>query len=223
MKSHFLISKIFWLKLKNIFMGEMQKMKKMFIMFLLFLSFLPVWAGYQKSVVTIRTTVSKITLSEAATSEDGSLALYKLYGGLDSPSSSSVDYVLADDISRSDITVYFRIAQEAKTRTDESIKLSVEAESLLNTDYEALLSQDPTLLVKTGEPVISNVSCFGTEALNVSYNKEQNNTVLFSLNYFLGRPVENINLAFFTTTWNKTEGLAPGLYTAKITLSYITN
>ena len=45
--------------------------------------------------------------------------------------------ILADDISRSDITVYFRIAQEAKTRTDESIKLSVEAESLLNTDYEA--------------------------------------------------------------------------------------
>ena len=198
-------------------------MKKIFMIFVLILALLPVWAGYQTSVVTIKTTVSKITLSEAASSEDGSLALYKLYGGLDSPSSSSVDYVLADDISRSDITVYFRIAQEAKTRTDESIKLSVEAESMVNTDYESLLSQDPSLLVRTGEPVISNVSCFGTEVLAVSYNKEQNNSVLFSLNYFLGKPVENINLAFFTTTWNKTEGLAPGLYTAKITLSYITN
>lgn len=198
-------------------------MKKIFIIFILFLSIFPLCAGYQKSVVTVRTTVSRITLSEAANSEDGSLALYKLYGGLDSPSFSSVDYILADDISRSDITVYFRIAQEAKTRTDESIKLSVEAESMVNTDYEALLSRDPSMLVRTGEPVISNVSCFGTEVLTVSYNKEQNNSVLFSLNYFLGKPVENINLAFFTTTWNKTEGLAPGLYTAKITLSYITN
>lgn len=198
-------------------------MKKLFILVLLIFTLLPLSAEYQRSVVTIRTTVSKITLSDASSSEDGSIALYKLYGGLDSPSSSSVDYILADDISRSDITVYFRIAQEAKTRTDESIKLSVEAESMVNTDYEALLSQNPSLLVRTGEPVISNVSCFGTEMLTVSYNKEQNNSVLFSLNYFLGRPVENINLAFFTTTWNKTEGLAPGLYTAKITLSYITN
>lgn len=209
--------------LKNIFMGEMQKMKKMFIMFLLFLSFLPLWADLQTSVVTVNTTVSKITLSEASNAGDGSLALYKLYGGLESASSSSVDFILADDISRKDVTVYFRIAQEARTRTDEFINLSVEAESLMNTDSRQLLSQDPTLLVETGIPVISNVSCLETKALNVSYNKEQNNSVLFSLDYSLGKPVENINLAFFTTTWNKTEGLAPGLYTAKITLSYITN
>ena len=197
-------------------------MKKYFIIFILFLPFY-IFPSIQTSVVTIKTTVSKITLSQAAASEDGSLALYKLYGGLDAPSSSSVDYILADDISRSDIIVYFRIAQEAKTRTDETIKLSVEAESMVNTDYEALLLQDPTLLVETRNPVISNISCFGTEALSISYNKEQNNSVLFSLSYLLGKPVENINLAFFTTTWSKTEGLAPGLYTAKITLSYITN
>lgn len=186
------------------------------------MTLLPVWCyTYQSSEIVIRSTVSKITLSQAAASLDGALGLYKLYGGFESASSSSIDYLMADDISRNDITVYFKIKQEAKTRTDESIKLSVSAECMVNTDSTSLLSQDPSLLVTTGEPVISNVECLDMNNLKVTCVKETNNEVLFELVYLMGI-VEDTNLALFTTTWKKTPGLAPGLYTAKITLSYIT-
>ena len=199
-------------------------MKKIFSIFLLILTLLPLQASvYQTSVITIRSTVNRITLSDASVSEDGTLGLYKLYGGLESADSAKVDYILADDISRSDVTVYFRIAQLAKTRTDESIRISVEAECLVNTDSQFILSQDPSKLVTTGEPVISNITCLGRDALDVTSFKDGNNSVLFTLNYYIGKPVENVNVAFFTSTWKKTEGLEPGLYTAKIILSYILN
>ena len=197
-------------------------MKKMFIMFVLFLTLLPIWADIFQSSVTVRTSVSKITLSQASASEDGTLGLYKLYGGFDSADSAKLDYLEADDISQSDVTVYFRVAQLAKTRTDESIHLSVEAESLVNTESQYLMMQGTDLKTSTSVPVISNISCLGMDYLMVTYSTEQGNAINFTLVYKMG-VVENVNLAFFTTTWKKTEGLAPGLYTSKITLRYITN
>lgn len=198
-------------------------MKKIFIIFILIIALLPLQAGvYQNCVITLRSQVSKITLSEASVSEDGTLGLYKLYGGLESASSASIDSILADDISQNDIVVYFRIAQIAKTRTDESISLSVEATSLENTDSSTIKLQDPDSLVKTNEPVISNISCLGTSNLKVTYSNDKLNTIQFQLAYDMGI-VENVNLAFFTSTWKKTDGLAPGMYISKITLSYITN
>ena len=190
----------------------------MFLMIIL----LPVWAFTFQSTVTVRTTVTRITLSQASVSEDGSLGLYKLYGGFDSANSAKLDYLEASDISQSDITVYFRIAQLAKTRTDESIRLSVEAESLVNTDSQALMLQGSDMKLNTNEPIISNISCLGMDNLTVTYSTEHDNEVNFKLVYNMG-VVENVNLAYFTTTWKKTEGLAPGLYTSKITLRYITN
>ena len=194
----------------------------MFIMFVLFLTLLPIWADIFQSSVTVRTSVSKITLSQASASEDGTLGLYKLYGGFDSADSAKLDYLEADDISQSDVTVYFRVAQLAKTRTDESIHLSVEAESLVNTESQYLMMQGTDLKTSTSVPVISNISCLGMDNLMVTYSTEQGNAINFTLVYKMG-VVENVNLAFFTTTWKKTEGLAPGLYTSKITLRYITN
>ena len=120
------------------------------------ISLLPIMAGtYQVESVVIKSTVSKITLSEAATAGEGMLCLYKLYGGLNSAEGASLDTLMAEDISRSDITVYFRISQLALTRTDESINLSVEADSLVNVDSSLLISQDPSLVVSTSSPVIS--------------------------------------------------------------------
>jgi hypothetical protein len=56
----------------------------------------------------------------------------------------------------------------------------------------------------------------------VTYAPEGNG-ISFHLAYSSGKPIENINLAFFTATWKKTEGLAPGEYISNITMSYITN
>jgi len=198
-------------------------LKKIFIIFLLILALFSISADtYQNYVVILRSQVSKITLSEASVSEDGTSGLYKLYGGLESASSAAIDYILAEDISQNDIVVYFRIAQLAKTKTDETIRLSVEAESLENTDAGTIKLQDPSLLVKTNEPVISDVFCFGMKNLGVTYSNNSSNSIQFQLVYHMGI-VENVNLAFFTSTWKKTEGLAPGMYISKITLSYITN
>lgn len=219
----FTVSKIFCRDIKNFFKGKVKKLKKIFIIFILMLAFLPIQAGvYQNYVITLRSQVSKITLSEASISEDGTLGLYKLYGGLDSPSSASIDYIKANDISQNDIVVYFRVAQLAKTRTNETIKLSIEAESLENIEASTIKLQDPSLLTKTSEPVISDVSCFGMKNLMISYSNNSSNSIQFQLIYNMGI-VENVNLAFFTSTWKKTEGLVPGLYISKITLSYITN
>ena len=194
----------------------------MFIMFVLFFLLLPIWADIFQSSVTVKTSVSKITLSQASASEDGTLGLYKLYGGFDSADSAKLDYLEANDISQNDVTVYFRVAQLAKTRTDESIQLSVEAESLVNTESQYLIMQGTDLKTSTSSPVISNISCLGLDNLLVTYSTEQGNAINFTLVYKMG-VVENVNLAFFTTTWKRTEGLAPGLYTSKITLRYITN
>lgn len=179
---------------------------------------------FQTDTVIVRTQVSKITLSQAAVAgNDGLSGLYKLYGGLDSASEAKLDTLMASDISDNDVTVYFRIAQLAKTRTDEFISISVEAEKLVNVDSSILLSQDSEVLVSTETPVISNVSCLSMEALRVNYEPENANGIRFLLSYSMGRPVENVNLAFFTVTWKKVSGLAPGEYSSKITLSYITN
>ena len=177
---------------------------------------------YQKDVIVVRSTVSKITLSQAAVSGDGMLGLYKLYGGTESATDAELDSLIVDDVSEGDIKVYFRIAQLAKTRTDESISISVEADSLVNVDSALLTSQDSELVVSTSTPVISDVNCLNMDYLKVTYNPNGNG-VNFHLAYSLGKPIENINLAFFTATWKKTEGLAPGEYISNITMSYITN
>ena len=129
--------------------------------------------------------------------------------------------LMADDISKNDITVYFRIAQEAKTRTDETIDISVEAESFSNEGIVDIQYADMPTVSK--EPIISSVSCFDSDVLSVKYYSTGQNKAVFHLDYSMGKPVENINLTLFTITWNKTEGLAPGLYTSKIILSYLTN
>ena len=198
-------------------------MKKIFLILFLILVLLPLSAfTYQTETVIVRSTVSKITLSQAAVAGDGMLGLYRLYGGLESASDAKLDSLIAEDISERDVTIYFRIAQLAKTRTDESISISVEADSLVNIDSDFLISQDSTTLVSTPTPVISNVSCLSMDYLQVTYAPEGNG-IAFHLAYSSGKPIENINLAFFTATWKKTEGLAPGEYISNITMSYITN
>ncbi len=199
------------------------KIKKILLFFLLCLLPFCIFAQtLQTSTIVVRSTVSKITLSNAATAGEGMLSLYKLYGGLDSANNAGLDSLIADDISEGDIKVYFRIAQLAKTRTDETISISVEAESLVNIESEYLISRDPTAVVSTPQPVISDISCLDMDCLKVT-GSQTNNGVDFYLAYHLCKSIENINLAFFTATWKKTEGLAPGEYTSNITMSYITN
>lgn len=154
---------------------------------------------------------------------DGMLGLYKLYGGLDSASDDNpVDTLMASDISEEDIKVYFRIAQLAKTRTDETIDITVEADSLTNVDSAILIAQDANMVVNTSAPVISDISCLSMQYLRVD-SMPTTSGISFHLSYSSGKPIENINLAFFTATWKKTEGLAPGEYSSNITMSYITN
>ena len=198
-------------------------MKKLFILIISMMVMLPIMAyTYQKDSVVVRSTVSKITLSQAAVAGEGMLGLYRLYGGLESATDAKLDSLIAEDISEGDVKIYFRIAQLAKTRTDESISISVEADSLVNVDSDFLTSQDSTMLVSTPAPVISDVSCLSMDYLQVTYAPEGNG-IEFHLVYSSGKPIENINLAFFTATWKKTEGLAPGEYISNITMSYITN
>lgn len=196
-------------------------MKKMFIIFFLVLLLFPVMAYSYESNMTVKTTVSRITLSQAVLSGEGSLGLYRLYGGLDSADTVNIDSLVVDDISQNDIVVYFRIAQLAKTRTDETISLIVEADGMIN--VEPSVSRDKDLLFSTEAPVISDVTCLRTENVSVDYLPMRENDISFTLSYTLGKPVENVNLAYFKVTWKKTEGLAPGLYTSDITLSYIVN
>ena len=198
-------------------------MKKIFLILFLMITLLPLVAyTYQTDSVIVKSTVSKITLSQAAATSDGMLCLYKLYGGLNSASDAELDSLVAEDVSESDIKVYFRIAQLAKTRTDETISISVEAGSLVNVDSDFLIAQDSKLVVSTPIPAISDISCLSMDCLNV-VSSQTGNGIEFHLAYSSGRPVENINLAFFTVTWKKTEGLAPGEYTSNITMGYITN
>ena len=209
-----------------VFKEERYNLKKILLLLFLVITLLPLSAyTYQTESVVVRTQVSKITLSQAAVanSGDGLSGLYKLYGGLESASDAKLDSLIAEDISEDDIKVYFRVAQLAKTRTDESISISVEAESLVNVDSNSIISRDSSMIVSTEVPVISDISCLNIEALSVDYIPEDVNGIRFLLNYSMGKPVENINLAFFTVTWKKTPGLAPGEYISKITLSYITN
>ena len=200
-------------------------MKKIILILFLILMLLPLGAyTFQTDTVIVRTQVSKITLSQAAVAgNDGLSGLYKLYGGLDSASEAKLDTLMASDISDGDVTVYFRIAQLAKTRTDESISISVEAEKLVNVDSSLINSRESETLLSTETPVISDVSCLNMDVLKVSYTPENTNGIKFLLDYSMGKPVEDVNLAFFTVTWKKVPGLMPGEYSSKITMSYTTN
>ena len=150
------------------------------------------------------------------------LGLYKLTGGLTS-NGNDTDYILADDISKDDIVVYFRVDQLAKTRTEETIQISVIANSLVNSDAADILSQDIDAKIETGIPTISVVSCMDISALQVTPSPKNENEVIFTLRYMGYKTLENINIVTFKTIWDKTTGLAPGLYTSDVTLSYIMN
>ena len=192
------------------------------IFFLILFSFCVFAESLQIDTIVIRTSVSAISLSQALAASDGMLGLYKLTGSFDLNTSGS-DYILADDISRNDITAYFRVDQLAKTRTDETIQLSIFANSLVNSDADTILSQDGDAKTKTGMPTIDIISYVDVSALQVTSVPKNENEIVFILRYMDYKPLENINIVTFKTTWDKTTGLAPGLYTSSVTLSYIMN
>ena len=197
-------------------------MKKTILLILLVIFSFCAFSTTQTSVVTVETVVAPISLSQAFINSDGSLGLYKLYGGTETEN-SSIDYILADDISENDITVYFKVDQLAKTRTDETIQLSVSANKLINTDAAFILSKDKDAKIETDNPKISVISCVSISALQVNSTPKNENEVLFTLRYLGYKPLENINIATFKTTWFKTTGLSPGLYSSDVILSYIMN
>ena len=196
--------------------------KTLIILFLILLPFCLYSIGYQRSTVVIKTTVTTISLSDALARSDGIFGLYRLSGGL-YQGSSGTDYLVANDISEDDIIVYFQIDQMAETRTDESIQLSISANRLTNVDADTVLQNDREARVETDFPSISVVSCADMSAIKVSSVPIGINEVLFTLRYLGYRTIENMNLVVFKTTWNKTMGLAPGMYTSDVTLSYIIN
>ena len=197
-------------------------MKKTIILILLILLPFCIFSAIQTSVIVVKTSVTPISLSQAFANSDGILGLYKLSGGLAS-NGSGADYIMADDISEGDITVYFKVDQLAKTRTDETIQISVSADKLVNSDAITILSQDKDAKTETDNPKISVVSCLNASALQVSSTSKNENEVVFTLRYLGYKPLENVNIVTFETTWKKTTGLAPGLYTSDVTLSYIMN
>ena len=79
--------------------------KTLIILFLILLPFCLYSIGYQRSTVVIKTTVTTISLSDALARSDGIFGLYRLSGGL-YQGSSGTDYLVANDISEGDITVY---------------------------------------------------------------------------------------------------------------------
>ena len=196
-------------------------MRKIISILLLILFSFFAFAETQQLDLRIRATVQSISLSQAFAASDG-LGLYKLTGGFDFDSRGT-DYILADDISANDITVYFRVDQLAKTRTEETIQISVIANRLVNTNAFDILSQNGEAKTETGIPTISVVSCMDISALQVTSSPKNENEIIFTLHYMGYKPLENINIVTFKTIWDKTTGLAPGLYTSDVTLSYITN
>lgn len=198
-------------------------MRKIISILLLILFSFFAFAETQQSVVVVKATVSTISLSQALAASDGMLGLYKLTGGFDFDNRSATDYILADDISKNDITVYFRVDQLAKTRTEETIQISVTANRLVNSEATDILNQDIDAKIETGIPTISVVSCMDISALQVTSSPKNENEIIFTLHYMGYKPLENINIVTFKTIWDKTTGLAPGLYTSDVTLSYITN
>ena len=196
-------------------------MKKIILMLFLILFSFCIFAD--TDLIIIKTTVTSISLSQAFAASEGLLGLYKLSGGFDQNLITNSDFILADDISQNDITIYFKIDQLAKTRTDETIQISVSANKLMNTDADFVLSENKDAKIETGDPEISVVSCLNASALQVVPSFKDNNKVVFTLRYMDYKPLENVNIVTFKSTWNKTSGLAPGLYTSSITLSYIIN
>ena len=130
---------------------------------------------------------------------------------------------MANDISEGDINVYFKVDQLAKTRTEETIQFSISAGRLVNTNASLIAQEFNGAKTETDYPAISIVSCANMDALQVNSVVIGNNEVLFTLRYLGYKTLENINVVSFRTTWEKTTGLAPGLYTSDITLSYIMN
>ena len=200
-------------------------MRKIISILLLILFSFFVFAEAQESTqqldIKIKAIVPSISLSQAFAASDG-IGLYKLSGGFDF-SSPGTDYILADDISKENITVYFRVDQLARTKTEETIQISVTANSLINSNAFDILSQNSEAKTETGIPTISIVSCMDISALQVTSMPKNENEVVFTLHYMGYESLENINIVIFKTTWDKTTGLAPGLYTSDVTLSYIMN
>lgn len=196
-------------------------MKKTFILFLLILNFFSVNAYTYQMHTTLKSSVAKITLDDALISAEGG-ALYKFFGSLDPAGIPTTEYLFIEDISKKNITVYFKIRQVIKTRTNESIKFLVEADKLRLVDSSSTfdLIKNP---ISTTEPIISNINCLKSDALNINFVSEACNKIQFVLRYRFGKIVENTDLIFFTSTWRKEEDLIPGIYISNVVLSYIVN
>lgn len=198
-------------------------MKKILALFFLILVCFPLSSYIYYTHITLRSSVAGISLNDALISETGYAELYELYGGLESRDINGTEHLIIENISEEDITVYFRIAQTAKTRTNESIMLLIEAESLKNINSKTILAQNPDFVVETKRPTIFDINCLSSDALRINYVTDNCNKIQFMLQYRFGKTVEGTNLIFFTGIWNKEEDLAPGIYTSKIVLSYIIN
>ena len=198
-------------------------MKNIFLFIILALLPFYTFTEPQSSVVLIKTTVQPITLSDASLSLEGGLGLYKLYGSLNTEGSINSDFLLAKDISTNTVVVYFRVAQMAKTKTEETIQLEVSAEKLVNSSSVEIKNKDPLAVVETQDPNIDDISCFKGSGLKVTYELKSPNEIDLSLKYLGYAPIENIDVVSFKSTWNKMPGLAVGEYTSEITLSYIIN
>lgn len=174
--------------------------------------------------VKVTAKVGEITVSEAAQSAAANGdALYNLYGGLENYAGADSKLVDArKDVAEEDVSVYFRIFQAQKVKTQETIHLYISAGPMY---LNGITSGTPADLNATDLPVISNIQGNPlTGAYSVGTSNITANGFTFDVSY-LNRTiaVADRDIGYFLAKWTHVPGLANGIYTASITMTLETN
>lgn len=174
--------------------------------------------------VKVRTKVGQISVNDAIQDalENGN-HLYNLFVSTKSAEdASSKDVTSSVDPTENDVIAYFRVFQEGRTKTAETVTLSFAAGPLqLNGMGTAADESTPV-------PVISNaVGTTKYSYLTVTPSAIAGNSFTYAIAYskmnnaFVS--VENEDIGTFKATWAKTEGLKDGDYVASISMILTAN
>lgn len=175
--------------------------------------------------VKVTAKVGVVTVSDAA--EDAATkgtTLYGLFGGLDSYAMANDKLIDSQkDISEEDISVYFRIHQNSKVKTQETINLTVTAGPMF---LNGITSGTVDSKTATNLPVISNIQgnpLTGAYTVGSSVGASTN-SFTFTVAY-VDRTVsvDNRDIGYFMAKWGHVDNLQDGTYSASITMILETN
>ncbi|MCQ2411551.1 MAG: hypothetical protein MJ057_01210 [Sphaerochaetaceae bacterium] len=165
------------------------------------------------NTVTVKSIVGKITLAQANEQAGNDPTVSGLY---ELKVNNSDAYTSDKNISQADVVASFTVVQNAETRTNEGIRLDVEASTLAFTE-NGTTYQTALPAITEFAPVVSSEDC-GVE------NSVTGAAVAINLTYRgVDRAVAKGQvMCSFKATWAQKEELAahPGTYAANITLAY---